>query len=171
MAVDVLGELFHGTVAAVRFLAHGQQNDVIQIAPQLAAVDARPWRLLLANDALDRRGPAAQFERMAGGKQLVQEHSQRVGVSGGGQLFASDLFGAGVIRSHQADESAGARRLARKGSARKQLGDAEIEQLGNAVGRHQDIARLDVAVDDQFLMGVVDGRADCPEQLQPRRYG
>ena len=33
--------------------------------------------------------------------------------------------------------------------------------------RHQHVGRLDVAVDDAFLMGVLDGLADRHEQLQP----
>ena len=56
------------------------------------------------------------------------------------------------------------------------LGDAEVDHLGHrlaVVQRDQDVRRLEVAVDDAFLMGVLHGLADVGEQLQPlaRRRG
>ena len=50
------------------------------------------------------------------------------------------------------------------------LGDAEVDHLGHrlaVVERHQDVRRLDVAVDDPLLVGVLDRLADRDEQLQP----
>ena len=50
------------------------------------------------------------------------------------------------------------------------LGDAEVDHLGHGlavVERHQHVRRLDVAVDDPLLMGVLDRLADGDEQLQP----
>ena len=38
--------------------------------------------------------------------------------------------------------------------------------FGTPSGGHQDVAGLEVAVDDQVLVGEVDGRADLPEELQ-----
>src|SRR5258708_12462397 len=35
---------------------------------------------------------------------------------------------------------------------RSNLGDAEVEQLGHALGRHHDVSRLHIAVDDAGLM-------------------
>jgi hypothetical protein len=49
----------------------------------------------------------------------------------------------------------GAYRLIRPGV--EPFGDAEVEQLGDAVLGHQDVRRLEIAVDDQVLMR--DGRA------------
>jgi hypothetical protein len=46
-----------------------------------------------------------------------------------------------------------------------QLGDAEVEQLGRAVGGHQHVGRLDVAMDDQVLMRMLDGGADVAKEL------
>ena len=49
------------------------------------------------------------------------------------------------------------------------LGDAEVDDLGHGhavVQRDQDVGRLDVAVDDALLVGVLDGLADLDEQLQ-----
>ncbi len=50
---------------------------------------------------------------------------------------------------------------------REQLGDPEIEQLHLAVGRHQDVAGLEIPVHDEILMGELDRLADRPEQTQP----
>ena len=54
--------------------------------------------------------------------------------------------------------------------ASRRLGDAEINHLGHrhaVVHRHQDVRRLDVAVNDPFLVRVLDGLANLDEQLQP----
>ena len=57
----------------------------------------------------------------------------------------------------------------------EELGDAEIEQLRRAVGRDQDVLRLEVAMHDANRCAVVHGRADLEEhpqallQLEPRR--
>jgi hypothetical protein len=50
------------------------------------------------------------------------------------------------------------------------LGDAEVDHLGHGhavVQRDEDVRRLDVAVDDALLVGVLDGVADLDEQLEP----
>ena len=50
------------------------------------------------------------------------------------------------------------------------LGDAEVDDLRHrraVVQRHQDVRRLEVAVDDALLVGVLHGLADLDEQLQP----
>ena len=49
------------------------------------------------------------------------------------------------------------------------LGHAEVDHLGHrlaVVQRDQDVGRLDVAMDDAFLMGVLHGLADRNEQFQ-----
>ena len=50
------------------------------------------------------------------------------------------------------------------------LGHAEVDDLGHrlaVVDRDQDVRRLEVAVDDAFLMGMLHGLADRNEQFQP----
>ena len=50
------------------------------------------------------------------------------------------------------------------------LGHAEVDHLGHrlaVVQRHQHVRRLDVAVNDPLLMGVLDRLADRDEQLEP----
>jgi len=47
------------------------------------------------------------------------------------------------------------------------LAIAEIQQLGNALRRHQDISRFDIAVDHQVVMRVVHRSAHRAKQRQP----
>ena len=58
------------------------------------------------------------------------------------------------------------RRIADGGGAVQELANPEIEQLGLAVIRHEDVDRLEVAVDNQWAMRVLDSVADFAEQVQ-----
>src|SRR4030095_14972147 len=49
---------------------------------------------------------------------------------------------------------------------REQFGDSEIEQLRRAVFSHQDVARLEVPVDDQLAMRVLDGGTNVAEEFE-----
>jgi len=54
------------------------------------------------------------------------------------------------------------------------LGDAEVDHLGHghAVGgSDQDVRGLEVAVDDAFLVRVLDGVTDLDEEVQPLARG
>ena len=48
------------------------------------------------------------------------------------------------------------------------LGDAEVEQLDVALGRDEHVARLEVAMHDQVLVGVLHGVADLECELEAR---
>ena len=48
----------------------------------------------------------------------------------------------------------------------EQFGDTEIQQFDGAFLGHQDVLRLEVAMDHQVLMSVVDGGADGEEKIQ-----
>jgi hypothetical protein len=76
------------------------------------------------------------------------------------------MLGARVLGRHHRERGGGGRHVGVDAGG-EQLGDAEVEQLRDAVTVHQDVRRLDVAVDHQVLMGVVDGAAHRPEQGQP----
>ena len=124
----------------------------------------------MADDAGDLgRRAAGELIRPAAGEQFVQQHAERVDVGGGRDHLAADLFRAGVFRRHQREAVRRGRvRLAAKVGI-EQLGDAEIEQLGRAVGGHQDVGGLDVAMDDQVLVRVLHRCADFREHLESRR--
>jgi hypothetical protein len=72
-----------------------------------------------------------------------------------------------LLRAHverRADQLAVAgRQRLRRQAAGDGLGDPEVDDLGHRhaiLQRHQDVGRLDVAVDDPFLMRVLDRLAD-----------
>ena len=51
----------------------------------------------------------------------------------------------------------------------QQLGDAEVEQLRHAVRGHEDVARLDVAMDDEVLVRILHRAAHPQEQRAAAR--
>ena len=130
---------------------------------------ARTHRLRFADDAHDvGRRAAGEPIRQPAGEQFVEQHAERVDVGGRGHRLAANLLGAGVFRRHQLQAGRGRReRLARELGI-QQLGDAEVQQLGRAIGDHEHVGRLDVAVDDQVLVRVLDGGADVTKELQAR---
>ncbi len=93
-------------------------------------------------------GGIAGLEREAAGEHAVEQHAERIDVGAGVDLGAEDLLG-GHDRG-RADEAAGGGEAGRADLRRRQLGDAEIEELDPAgrTGLDGDVARLDVAVDD-----------------------
>ena len=96
--------------------------------------------------------------------------SLRVSTSSAAQL---GLLGAHVLE--RADDRAvlGEQRLLGQPLVDR-LGDAEVDDLGHrlaVVERHQHVRRLDVAVDDPLLVGVLDRLADRDEQLEPLAGG
>ena len=129
---------------------------------------ARADRLLLADDALDLGGRAPlEVVRAVAREQLVERHAEGVDVRRRRDGVAADLLGRGVLRRHhlqpglRLDERVLGVRLV------EELRDAEVEQLGHAVGRDEDVRRLDVAVDDEVAVGVGDGLGDGAKQPQP----
>ena len=57
--------------------------------------------------------------------------------------------------------------LARLGPAgAEQFGDAEVEELRYALGRDENVRRLDVAVDDQVLVRILERVTHLSEQVQ-----
>ncbi len=54
---------------------------------------------------------------------------------------------------------------------REQLGRAKVQQPGSAVFGHQDVIRLQVAVDNEMLVGKLDGLANAHEQRDPLGHG
>ena len=190
-------EVVGGLVASVAVLLEGLHHDPVQLAahqprqpgrlglalgrdrrqgvPRVAQPRARPGRLLLPDQAEDlgERGlldPLAA-QRRAAREQLVQEHAQRVDVAAGVDAQGAHLR---LLRAHvfqRADQGAVLREQRPLGQLLLgRLGHAEVDHLGHrlaVVERDHDVGRLDVAVDDPLLVGVLDRLADRHEQLQP----
>jgi len=55
------------------------------------------------------------------------------------------------------------------GAVLHQLGDAEVEQPHLAIGADEDVRRLQVAMDDEVLVGMLNRTQHLQHQRQPRR--
>jgi hypothetical protein len=87
------------------------------------------------------------------GEELVEHHAQRVHVGGHRHRRAGELLGRRVPGGEQARARVRApgRVVVR---VVEQLGDAEVEQLGRAVGVDEHVRRLEVAVHHEVAVGV-----------------
>src|SRR5262245_27846851 len=103
---------------------------------------------------------------MTTGEQYVQQHAEGVHVRRRRYWFAANLFGARIQRSQQVI-TAGGPALHRRIIAVLKLGDAEIQQGNTALGRHENVRRLEVAVNDEMAVGVLHGSTDTTEEIQP----
>ena len=112
---------------------------------------------------------AALAGGMAAAEEDVEQHAQRIDVGGRGDRAAGYLLRGGVLRGERAAArgigEGGAARL--RASLRHELGDSEVEQLHGAVGRDQDVRRLEVAMDDQIGVRVAHGLEHGEKQAQP----
>ena len=171
VAANVFGEVLDRRVAALGFLAQRLQHDRIELAAELAASldgggDAGPHGRLFADRP--RQVRVAAPLRAVGAlsrQQPVQQHAQGIDVARDRHRLAADLLRARRLQRERA--VAGPRLVSRREARLEQLGDAEVQELRRAVRRDQDVARLEVPVDDEVLMGVLDGRAHLAEQHEP----
>ena len=174
VAPEILRQLAGCLVPPLGLLAKRLQDDGVQVAAQGRAVPpfgglAGSNGLRLADGLHDRRERfGVHLVRPPARQQLVEQDAQGVDVAGGRHRLTLDLFGARVIGRHHRDHGRGRCQVG-LGSGREQLGDAEVDQLRDAVTVDQHVRRLDVAVDHQVLVGILDGRADDPEQRHALR--
>ncbi len=120
----VLGHARLDDAAQVRRDRAGQRRDGI--------VDVRE----------SRRDGRAGVERLAPGEHLVPHDTERVDVARAGRRPAEGLLGSEVVRRAEHLTGAGVP------GAVDGAGDAEVGELDPALGREQDVGRLDVAVHD-----------------------
>ena len=166
---QVLRELRGPLVPPLRIDVERAHQDVIQVAFELACDRlvcggvARPCNLgpvrLYDRDGR-QRGEAA---RTRAGEELVEHGAQGVDVRKRRHGVTANLLRAGVVGRHRgADRIVGRSRV---GS--KQLADAEVEQLGDAIRIDEDVAGFQVAVNDEIAMSVIDSRTDVDEHPEP----
>ena len=110
-------------------------------------------------------------ERQHPGHQLVEHHAEAVDVGPGVDVEPARL---GLLRAHVGRGADGDAELGREGRVGQppldRLGDAEVDDGGDRlpVGHpDQDVAGLEVAVDDALLVRVLDAAADAEEELEP----
>ena len=109
-------------------------------------------------------------KRRRSGKQLVQEHAESVDVGSRVHVQAAEFGRFGTHISQRPDGLVHARVDRLVGQSLVQgLGDPKVDDFGHGyavVQRNQYIRRFDVAMNDAFLVGVLDGFADLDEKCQ-----
>jgi hypothetical protein len=98
---------------------------------------------------------------VAAGEQLVGDDAHRVEVTAVVDLHAERLLGRHI--AGRAHEHAGGGELA----VGLLLGDAEVRELHQALARHEQVGRLDVAVDDPLVMGVAEPGEHIGDDARP----
>ncbi len=94
------------------------------------------------------------------GEHLVEGAAQRVDIAPGvHRVRVPRLLGRDVVEGADGRPVPGHRHLL--GQVDRQ---PEVGQLGRAVGGDHDVVRVDVAVDQPFLMGVLQTQGDLPGQ-------
>ena len=135
----------------------------------------RPGRFPLPDTAADLVHPPAQqllrVQGRAARQQLVQQDAERVDVTARIDVHRAhlDLLWAHVGRRPDKLPEMRDERLVRQFHLGG-LGQSKIDDLGQrrAIGHgDENVRRLEIAVDDSLLVGVLDGIADPDEQFQP----
>ncbi|MFZ0800618.1 MAG: hypothetical protein WAN70_00500 [Terriglobales bacterium] len=99
------------------------------------------------------------------GQQLVKQDSERIDIRALGDRCSAQLFGARVFGRHWTPIGSGSRRV--WGPSRvEHFGNAKIQEPDHALLGNQNIAGLQITMDDEVLMGILHCQADCTEQLQ-----
>src|SRR6185437_3068907 len=167
VALDVFGERIHGRITLCGVLAQRLQHDGIEVAreyavqlprrraPRVRCRVAEP-EAARGNDLLLEDGLFQRSTRIALGsiwplacQELVEHHAESVDVRGCRDRRAGDLLRRRIVRcQNAATEERELRRVCPAGLG-QELGDAEVEQANLAIPAHQDVGRLQIAVDDQ----------------------
>src|SRR5581483_7899986 len=151
---EILGRL----VTVLGVAAHGGEHDGLQfgghVGPQRSDGDRRPLQVTLHD-----RHPIVAPERDAPGQELVEHHAEGVDVTALVTPVPLDLLRAHVVGGAEALAQVAPREPARS----PQQGGAEVEDLERAVVLHQDVLRLEVAMDDAAIVEV----DERPGQLAP----
>ena len=97
----------------------------------------------------------------ASAEQFVEQQAECMHVGRRGRLVATDLLGGSIGGCEQARARFGGEGL--RVFLVELLGDAEVEQLDGAAAIDEDVARLDVAVDDGMTVRVFDRCAEIEQ--------
>ncbi len=139
----------HGVTPCGIFL-QGPAHGVIKLLGQVAAKIAERRRIL-SKYFLTHDGQGVALEGVMPGQQLIHHRAQGKYVA----LAVEGMF-ACLLRRHVKRRPDISRELRLHDVAAIDHGDAEVSQLDVAVLGQQDVARLDVAMNDALAMGVVE---------------
>lgn len=200
-AADVGGERGGGGVAAGAVLLQGAHDDPVEVLGEHADeagglggagggdglglvfeasdADGGTRGFFLAQDADELRvadaGEACAVEGGPAREELVEDDAEGVDVGAGVDVAAvhACLLGGHVLG--RAEELRGAGDGGLVGELRADgLGDPEVDDLGMRLAvdhGDEDVRRLEVAVDDALVVGVLDGETDALEELEPALDG
>ena len=156
----------------VAVLLERPSDDAVQLVRQLG-IDPHGSRGHPVENAVEDHGRRPASERLPSGSHLVEHGAEREEIGAMVHVLAPRLLrrhvrhrpqrGAGT---GQVDVVRGPRRFVwrRSGPRRgRHLGQPEVEDLGVAPGRHEDVGRLDVAVHDALHVRGIEG----VRQLRP----
>ena len=159
-------------IAARRIFRQALPDDALELQRRVR-LDLGQRARLVVQDVRDHLRRTAPGERAFPGGHLVQDAAQREDIGAPIHGQAGRLFGREVAHRPHHHPRHGAQRRGRVGvdgarAARfDQLGEAEVEHLRAAVGRHHDVLGLDVAVDDARLMRGGKSAGDVRGDRQP----
>jgi len=151
--------------------AHRRRQALLAALPDPLAGPRRLGLSQLAEEAgQGHRAGSRSLEREGPGQQLVEEDTQGVHVGTGVHVDGrgTRLLGAHVLRSADHHPDLGQEALPVENPL-GQPGDPEVDDLGHRSSvdpGHEYVRRFEVPVDDPLLVGVLDGVAHLPEELQ-----
>ena len=161
-AIKVQSEPAGRGIAFLGVFLQAFQADRLQVGMNLGIERSGTPRLLFDDLAQDLHRTVG-LERSLTREQGVEDRAQAVDIGGGGDLVAQPL---GLLGSHVAG-----RAHRRRGRDRRRLaigfqplGQSEVNHVGLVVVVHQDVRRLQVAVQHSALVGVVDRGGDLRDQ-------
>ena len=157
-------ELLRVGGAAIGRLGEQARHDLARRDRQVGLQLERIARLGV-EDLVDERGDRVARKRARARQQLVEHDAEREEVRAPVELLALDLLGRHVRRA--ADHVARARQLGGRGLG--ELADPEVGDLDPAVLRHEDVGRLDVAVQHAALVRVPERFGDLADDPDARR--
>ena len=156
------GELAAARVAVVRRLRERRGDDVVE-----ARGNTRPHvagaRRRLVHVRVDRRDLALALERSLAGEALEEQAAERVDVRPPVDRRALDLLGRDV--RDRADEGPLPGEALDRGEVPGETEVAEIGVLARFRPLHEDVAGLDVAVDEAESVGRVEGARDLSDEI------
>ena len=169
VTLDVVEQRVHRGITIRGFLLERLEHHGVEIAAQRGAARASATTLgsggsvcRMASSSAPRESRCSLYGRCA--QQLVQNHAQRIHVGSNGERLAENLLGRGVVRRHGAARELGEPRLACL-AVFQQLGDAEIQQPHLALGSHQDVRGLQIAVHHQLAVRIGHGLGGLRKQF------
>ena len=161
-----IGAQFRGDlVAHLAIFFEGFVENARELGGDVGIQGDRSHRSAVQDVVEDHRAGGAR-ERLPAGDQLIEDAAQREEVAARVEFLATGLFGRHVGDGADGGAGAGEKQslridegLAAKVSMvlRQELGEAKIENFDGAAPGDENVGGFDVAVDDAFFVGGVEG--------------